>query len=147
MIRTRPMTLLGLLAALALVLAACGNGGGAETPEPDDDGEAAQTQPAATDDEDGGDGDGDMTASVTIVDFGFGDDLTVEAGTTITFVNEDSAAHTVTEGEGGEAAADARFDEEVTGGGEIELTFDEPGEYPITCRFHPEMQMTITVEG
>jgi plastocyanin len=153
MIRTRPMTLLGLLAALALVLAACGDGGGTATPAGLDDEtpepaaqteEAEETGPPATDEEDG---DGEMTATVTISGFSFGADLTVEPGTTVTFVNEDDAPHTVTEGEGGQPAEGARFDQNVGAGGQTNVTFDEPGEYPITCKLHPSMQMTVTVEG
>ena len=30
---------------------------------------------------------------------------------------------------------------------DIEVTFDDPGTYDITCKIHPAMNMTITVEG
>ena len=29
----------------------------------------------------------------------------------------------------------------------VPVTFDEPGTYNITCKIHPSMNMTITVEG
>jgi len=29
----------------------------------------------------------------------------------------------------------------------VRVTFDEPGTYEITCKIHPSMQMTITVEA
>lgn len=75
------------------------------------------------------------------------DELTVATGTEVVFVNDDSFAHTVTEGTDGQAADDAFVDEEVAGSGEVRVTFDEAGTFDITCRFHPEMQMTVTVEG
>lgn len=87
-------------------------------------------------------------ATVTLTGFQFDtSELTVAAGTEVTFVNEDTAAHTVTEGEEGVAADGARFDEEIAGGATIEVTFDEPGTYNVTCLIHPTMNMTITVEG
>jgi plastocyanin len=57
----------------------------------------------------------------------------------------DTANHTVTEGTDGEAVDDPIVDEE--GGSDIDVTFDEPGTYNITCKIHPDMNMTITVEG
>ena len=74
-------------------------------------------------------------------------ELTVAAGTVVTFVNLDSFAHTVTEGAGGQAADDPTADEMLEADASVEVTFDEPGTYEITCRFHPTMQMTIVVEG
>ncbi|MGZ8513018.1 MAG: cupredoxin domain-containing protein [Candidatus Limnocylindria bacterium] len=38
-------------------------------------------------------------------------------------------------------------DDEITGRGEVRVTFDEAGTYEITCEIHPSMQVTITVEG
>lgn len=74
-------------------------------------------------------------------------DLTIAVGTKVTFANDAPFEHTVTEGTGGQAAEDPIIDEEVVVGGSIEFTFDEPGTYDITCRIHPTMQLTITVEG
>jgi plastocyanin len=62
-------------------------------------------------------------------------------------VNNDGAAHTVTEGSDGTAADGARFDEQVANGAEVTVTFDEAGTYEITCTLHPSMNMTVTVEG
>lgn len=74
-------------------------------------------------------------------------ELTVSVGTEVVFVNEDSFAHTVTEGTDGDAVDDPIVDEDVAGGEEVRVTFDEPGTFDITCRFHPSMQMTVVVEG
>jgi plastocyanin len=70
--------------------------------------------------------------------------LTIAAGTTVTFT--DTAGHTVTEGSDGTAVDDPIVDEEG-GADAIEVTFDEAGTFDITCRIHPAMNMTITVEG
>ena len=53
----------------------------------------------------------------------------------------------MTEGSDGVAADDAAVDEEVEAGAEVEVSFDEAGTYQITCLFHPEMNMTVIVEG
>ena len=130
--RSRPMTLFAWLAALSLLLAACAS----NTPSA-----TTGTTPSATA-ADGGDGDGGETVSLSGNAFS-PSTLTIAAGTTVTFT--DTATHTVTEGTDGVAAEDAIVDE--PGGADIEVTFDEPGTYNITCKVHPAMNMTITVEG
>ena len=74
------------------------------------------------------------------------EELTIAAGTEVTFVNADSAAHTVTEGTNGVAVEDPIIDEELQQNGSASFTFDEPGTYQITCLFHSSMNMTIIVE-
>lgn len=126
--RSRPLAIL----ILVLLLAACSSGGASSAPAADGGG-------AATDD--GGSGGGE---TVSLAGFAFSpSDLTIPAGTTVTFT--DTANHTVTEGTDGEAVDDPIVDED--GGSDIEVTFDEPGTYNITCKIHPDMNMTITVEG
>lgn len=84
---------------------------------------------------------------VEIAGLAFGQqEITVSAGTTITWVNNDSVGHTVTHGEDGQAVADALVDEPIGTGEEVSFTFDEPGTYPITCTIHPEMNMIVVVE-
>jgi plastocyanin len=64
----------------------------------------------------------------------------VPAGTTITFTNQDSAAHTAT-------ADDSSFDTEELGKGEsAKATFDDPGTYTYYCRFHVFMNGSVVVE-
>lgn len=72
--------------------------------------------------------------------------LAIATGTEVVFENEASFDHTVTEGTGGQAVEDPIVDAQVGAGGEVRVTFDEPGTYDITCTIHPSMQMTITVE-
>ncbi len=87
-------------------------------------------------------------ATVEIDDFGYDPaTTTVEAGTTVTWTNEDATAHTVTAGSE-DAPEPDRFDEEVTEQGQtIEVTFDEPGTQAYYCTIHPFMQGTIEVTG
>jgi plastocyanin len=126
--RPRRTTLATMLATMTILLAACGG--------------ATESTPAAAD----GDGDGGASAgeTVSMANNQFSPStLTVAAGTTVTFT--DTASHTVTEGTDGTAVDDPLVDEQ--GGADIPVTFDEPGTYNITCTIHPEMNMTITVEG
>ncbi|MDQ3759019.1 MAG: cupredoxin family copper-binding protein, partial [Actinomycetota bacterium] len=68
------------------------------------------------------------------------EELTVPAGTTITFTNQDTAAHTAT-------ADDSSFDTEELGKGDsAEETFDEPGTFTYYCRFHVFMKGSVVVE-
>ncbi|OWY61624.1 hypothetical protein B7486_62795, partial [cyanobacterium TDX16] len=78
--------------------------------------------------------------AVAIVDFTFDPgDLTVPAGTTVTFTNEDGADHTAT-------GEDGSFDTDVLEEGDAaEVTFDEPGEISYFCDIHNYMTGTITV--
>jgi plastocyanin len=67
--------------------------------------------------------------------------VTVSPGTTVRWVNEDRALHTVTsEGSGGPLAS-----EELGRGDTYEYTFREPGQYDYYCVVHPFMKSGITV--
>ena len=103
------------------LLAACGDDGA----EP----EASTTAPAAP---------GAAAAEVSAEGFAFvPPELTVEAGTTVTWTNADAALHTVVgSGLSGELAAS---------GGTFEHTFDEAGSFSYACTIHPSMTGTITV--
>ena len=149
---TRPASrLIVLTASLALVLAACG-GGDADASDAPPESSAATSSPSAstvaspssapTDD-------GSGATEVLLGDMSFSPgELTVTAGTTVTFTNDSSLPHTVTHGTGGRPAADVAFDEAIgPDGGTVEITFDEPGTYDVTCKLHPSMQMRVVVEG
>jgi plastocyanin len=146
---TRLTVLLAALAALVLVLAACTGDSGsssaasasalASTP--------ASTEPSAAESTGASDDGSAGGTTVTLTGFAFDtDEITISAGDTVTFVNEDSAAHTVTEGENGDAADGARFDEQIAGGESTDVTFDEAGDYNVTCLFHGNMNMVVHVE-
>jgi plastocyanin len=152
--RRRPTWLAVPLVAMALAVTACA--GEAATPSPSpaapDPTPAVTASPAPADTPEPTAEATDATepeavrVRITSSRFDPGE-LTVAVGTQVTFLNADSFAHTVTEGTGGQAADGAIVDEEIAQNGTVRVTFDEPGTYEITCRFHPSMQMTITVEG
>lgn len=130
-----------LLACLAIGLVACGgdddeNGGGGDT-----GGGATTEEPAG-----GGGGGGGTEVSMESIQFEPGD-VTVAAGETITFVNNESVPHDVhkTSGPGADFASGPAGGMEE--GDTFELTLDEPGSYEYVCEVHaPGMAGTITVE-
>ena len=67
--------------------------------------------------------------------------LTVKAGATVTWVNNDNAPHTVTGTNTGLLASGT-----LNRGDRYSMTFDKPGIYNYYCKFHPNMRATITVE-
>ncbi len=130
-----------LLACLALGLVACGGddeesdggGGGASTTE----------QPADTG---GGGGGGGAEVAMESIQFS-PKDLTVSAGDTITFTNNEAVPHDVHKSSGpGEDFASGPSGG-MQEGDTFELTLDEPGKYEYVCDVHaPGMSGTITVE-
>jgi plastocyanin len=63
----------------------------------------------------------------------------VKAGETVTWVNDDSARHTVT-------SKDGTFDSGMMGKGQsFSYTFDKAGEYSYFCEPHPSMVGTVVV--
>ncbi len=77
---------------------------------------------------------------MTIAEFAFGPaELSVAAGTTVTFVNNDSAPHTAT-------ADDGSFDTgTIEPGASATVTVDAAGSFAYHCNFHPNMTATLTV--
>ncbi len=83
-----------------------------------------------------------MTANtVEIQDYAFNPpNLTVKAGTTVTFVNKDAVGHSAT-------ADDGSFDTGVMIQNESgTVTFDTPGTFGYHCTPHPNMKGTVIVE-
>jgi plastocyanin len=71
--------------------------------------------------------------------------ITVSVGTTVTWTNDDSAAHTVTSGQ--DATFDGIFDSSLfMAGRTFSYTFEDAGTYPYFCFVHPWMKGTVTVE-
>jgi plastocyanin len=85
------------------------------------------------------------TTTVEITNSDFGPDITVAAGTTVTWMNGDGFAHTATQGSDGAKAPDALFDLQLAAGASDSFTFADAGTYQVTCTLHPNMNMTITV--
>lgn len=79
--------------------------------------------------------------AVTIANFAFGPTaLQVAAGTTVTWTNNDSAAHTVT-------ADDGSFDSgNLAPGQSFTFTFDQSGSFTYHCSYHPNMVASIVVQ-
>ena len=83
-----------------------------------------------------------QTHTVTIVDFSFEPgQLTIAVGDTVTWTNEDGAAHTAT-------ATGGAFDSgNMEQGDAFSFTFASAGDYPYLCTYHPEMTGTIVVQA
>lgn len=65
--------------------------------------------------------------------------LEVEAGSTVTWYNDDEVFHTI---------SGANFDSGIMPyGASFSLRFDEPGEFPFACSIHPAMTGTVVVAG
>jgi plastocyanin len=155
----RPPTsiLLAVVASLALVLAACGGTAEAtpteaELPATDPTMEATPEATASPEEDETDAAEPTDEASngeeviVGASSFGPGQ-LTVAAGTDVTFNNTSSFPHTITHGSNGRAVDDPAFDRNIGEGATVTITFDEPGTYEVTCKIHPSMNMTIVVEG
>jgi len=77
---------------------------------------------------------------IGIVDFAFEPaELEIPIGTTVTWINQGAAPHTVT-------ADDGAFDSETLDpGAGFQLVFDVAGTFTYHCEFHPDMTATIVV--
>ena len=87
-------------------------------------------------------------------------DITVKAGTTVTWQNGEAIGHTVTSGAWGDVnestglrgtqTPDGEFDHALAPKGQegdtFSYTFDEPGEFLYYCQPHLTMNATVTVE-
>ena len=84
------------------------------------------------------------TADADIIGFAH-INVTVAAGTTITWTNRDDAPHTVTAGSPGNVTG--AFDSGVFSiGGAYSFLFDTPGQFAYYCTVHPFMQAIVTVQ-
>jgi plastocyanin len=153
----RPTTIGASLGALVLALAAC-NSSSSPSPEGAESQPAASlpaaSQPAASEAAPSEAGtarcevtpDASPSATDTISGNSFGDEITITAGQAVAFTNNDAVGHTVTEGTGGTAAIDACVDSPIGAGGTVVVTFNEAGDYQITCKIHASMQTVIHVQ-
>ena len=73
-------------------------------------------------------------------------EITVSVGTTVTWTNDDSTIHTVTEGTPGGAGATPAFDSSIVAPSATwEHTFDAAGEFDYYCTLHPFMTGKVIV--
>lgn len=134
--------------ALGIVAVGCGD---------DDDGdsgagtttEQTTTEQATTTDETeteggGAAGGGGGAESVDIVDIDFDPrEITVPAGTTVTWTNTGDLPHTVTKDSGPGEDFDSGS---LSSGDTFEQTFTEPGTYDYLCTIHANQNGTVIVE-
>ena len=86
--------------------------------------------------------DAPTSAAVTIADFAFGPpEITVAAGTTVTWSNDDSVSHTV------DATDDSFVTDPLGEGATFSHTFDTAGTFGYICAIHPSMSGTVVVTG
>ncbi len=142
--RRHLLALLALATAAGLVVAACGGAAPASAPATaapsaptaapaSAPATAAPSAPATP----AGPG-----AAVTIAGFAFDPAiLKVKVGSTVTWSNADSAAHTVVWDDGTPGS-----DRLATGGAAYRRTFDTPGTFAYACGIHPSMKGTVVVE-
>lgn len=120
------------LVVAMLVLAGCGGGGGTDPTTPS----GSSPNPAAASSSSSG------PRAVTIADYTYEPaDLTVAAGTTVEFTNEDSTPHTATSNQSGAFETGS-----IDTGKSAEVKLEKPGTYAYYCAFHPFMKGTIKVE-
>jgi len=80
------------------------------------------------------------TGTVAIKNFAFGPaSVTVPVGTTVTWTNDDSEAHTVTAPKG------PPHSPPLPPGGTFTYRFTKPGTYSYLCTIHPYMHGTVVV--
>ncbi len=161
-----------MLAALALVVAACSGagygvaGGGAVSSPAPTGAPAASVTPAASVaagssagggssgggkyPEEGGAsspaaGGSTGPGSVQLTGFKFEPaTMTVTAGSSLTFTNDDTIGHTVVIGENGTPAA-GQTPQPVDPGKTVSMAFGTAGTIKLTCTIHPAMSMTVIV--
>ncbi len=109
----------------ALAVVACGGG---------DDATVSKAPEGAA-------GDAGTGPAVAIEQFEFRPgEVKVAAGTTVTWTNEDTVAHTVQDE--GELFPES---DDLAKGQTFSFTYETPGSYPYICGIHPYMKGTVTV--
>lgn len=125
-------TALAVLALSLVALTGCGGGGADSTSSAS----GSETSAASSSSAGGG------ASAVTIADYKYGPpSLSVAAGTTVKFTNQDSTPHTATSKQSGAFETGS-----IDTGKSATITLDKPGTYAYFCAFHPFMKGTITVE-
>jgi plastocyanin len=128
-----------ILACLALGLAACGG---------DDDSGGSTSGGSSTGQSSGGGAGSGSGTNVSLKNIQFNPkDLTVKAGQTITFTNDESVPHDVHKESGPGGDFSSGSDGGMQQGDTFKLKLDKPGTYKYVCHVHaPGMSGTITVK-
>lgn len=83
-----------------------------------------------------------IVKEIAIANFAFSPaNITVKAGTAITWVNDDEAAHSIKSSDGSFPGS-----ENLNTGSSYQFKFDKPGTYNYSCGLHPSMHGTVVVE-
>ena len=87
------------------------------------------------------------TSTVNIQNFAFNPaSITIQKGTTVTWVNQDSANHEIVNDAQGTIAQGAIFtSNSLPKGASYSFKFDNPGTFPYHCSIHPSMKATVIV--
>ena len=156
----RKKILTGAAAAL-LLLGACGGSSDDATESTGSASTATGTESSAPSEDAGSSGseDSGSATEVTLQTFRFEPgEIEIDAGTTVTWTNNDDILHTVTSGIGQkqgvpgvsknkDAKPDGMFDQEMDGvGATFEFTFEEAGTFEYFCAIHPGMTGTVIVK-
>jgi plastocyanin len=136
--RLRRASLPLAMTASLVLLAACGGGSSASSAATASEGVAAAACEVASG--------ASAAESISLASFAFSGEATVSVGESVSFTNDDSSGHTITQGTGGTAIDGACVDETIASGAMVTVTFNEPGDYDITCTIHPAMQTVVHVE-
>jgi amicyanin len=136
--------LIGLVALVAIVVVAVVmvNGKNKNTDMHMNTGTSHSHDSSSTDSSSGGDKPV-ATDHVTIQNFAFSpSSITVKAGTTVTWTNQDSTPHTVTVANNPNLVFDSSS---LKQGDSYSMTFKKAGTYDYTCDFHPDMHGKVVV--
>ena len=113
---------LALLLGAGLMLSACGGGG---------NGEGAQEDPAD-----------EFGTLVNIVNFAFDPmELTVPAGTKVTWINQDDAPHDIQD----LSELNTPLSRPLNKGDKFSITYPKAGDHPYICQLHDYMKGTVKV--
>lgn len=129
-----------LLIVAGLALAGCAAEADETVPASADPASADPTGASTTDASENTDAATTVEATtVEIVDFDFEPvEVEVAVGDTVTWNQSGTSTHTVDFSDGEES-------EDLTEGSSYSRTFDQAGEYPFACFFHPQMTGTVSV--
>ena len=145
----RPLVVVLAIGTLATLAAACGGansayGGSGSTPAAASPATSAAATPTPTPTTtSGGDDASTSSIKVTIANSAFSPSkIEVQAGTTVTWTNNDAMPHTVTstKSDDVDSATSGLFDSGTLQTGEsFSYTFERAGDYPYECTIHASM--------
>jgi plastocyanin len=132
--------------ALGVVIAGCGGDDDDSGGDDNGGGSSQQGEGGGTTAEEGGGGGGGTTVTMKNIQFQ-PNQITVKAGDTITFRNDEAVPHDVKKDKGPGPDFESGPQGGMNEGDTFKLTLKKPGTYDYICRVHaPGMSGTITVK-